>query len=61
MASCAVSVGRAVQQHGALPFTAALAGAQAAAHFKTGGYQLLKVGGWAWLLSLRVGAAAAML
>lgn len=43
MASCALSVGRTVQHHGVLPATATLVVAQAAAHFKPGGYSLLKV------------------
>ena len=42
MASCAVSVARAVQQHGPLPCTAALVGVQAAAHARPGGYRLLQ-------------------
>lgn len=44
MASCAVSVARAVQQHGLQPATTALVAAQAAVHFKPGGYRLLQVG-----------------
>ncbi|PSC69569.1 rhomboid mitochondrial [Micractinium conductrix] len=44
MASCAVSVVRSVQQQGLQPVTAAAVLAQAALHFRPGGYRLLQVG-----------------
>lgn len=51
-----MSVARAVQHHGLQPATTALVAAQAAAHFKPGGYRLLQVG----MFGIELGALHAL-
>ena len=51
MASCALSIGRAVEQHRVQPATASLVALQTVLHLRPGGYRLQQVG-------LGVGAAS---